>query len=71
MAYILDDRIPEKEVIISENKSGARTVNDKSAKQLLYNYRRKYGEEEYQKLLKEADEMPGEDDSEEKVDTSK
>lgn len=45
-------------VKVSENKNGDITVNGRSLKQGLYDYRRRYGEKAYRKLLKRIDSMP-------------
>lgn len=58
METVIDDKLPEFNAKVSENKSGARTVNGRSLKESLYDYRRKYGEEKYRALLKKIDEMP-------------
>lgn len=58
MGIVIDDSFDDRKVVVSENKSGNTTVNGKSSKQIMYNYRRKYGDEAADKLLKEAESLP-------------
>jgi hypothetical protein len=49
------DRTP-KEPIFGENKGGDRTINGKSAKQMVYQFKRRYGEDKYKQIMGTLDE---------------
>lgn len=48
---IVDGDKTPKEPIIGENKSGSKTANGNSAKQLNYRFKRKYGDDEFARIM--------------------